>query len=405
METQREFDVVLYGATGFTGKQAALYYAANVPRTQTRWALAGRSLDKLELLRKQLGDGFEDLPLLCADSHDSQALRAMTARCQVVQTTVGPYARYGEELVKACIETGTDYVDITGETPWVRHLIDSYHAQAQAAGVRIVNFCGVDSVPSDLGAFLLASVARSKGDMLGPVQGLFNLRGGGLNGGTLASALNMLESGQLALAQKPFLLNPGSEQDRIGPIDQKSVNWNADFWVWTTPFVMAPVNTRVVRRSEALYRLAGMPYGPDFKYDEAMWMDELLPAASLGIAGTSLLMDEVVKLPAVLKLLKQYGPKPGEGPSEAVMNRSNMSVWFSARTRGGHTLKASFFAEGDPGNRVTVKLLSESALTLVHARHELPSEFGGGILTPATALGQPLITRLRAAGIKIDVKP
>ncbi|HEY9843525.1 MAG TPA: saccharopine dehydrogenase NADP-binding domain-containing protein, partial [Candidatus Obscuribacterales bacterium] len=153
--SQREFDVVLYGASGFTGKQTARYFAENVPLDQVRWALAGRSLDKLELVRKGLGEEFAELPLLVADSQDHAALRELCARTGVMLTTVGPYASYGEPLVRACVENGTDYVDITGETPWIRHLIDSYHSRAERKGVRIVNCCGVDSIPSDLTTYLL----------------------------------------------------------------------------------------------------------------------------------------------------------------------------------------------------------------------------------------------------------
>lgn len=403
--SDREFDVVLYGASGFTGKQAAKYYAENVPRSQVNWALGGRSRDKLELVRRGLGAGFEDLPLVVADSGDVDALRAMAANTRVVQTTVGPYAQYGEGLVRACVETGTDYVDITGETPWVRHLIDTYHARAERKGVRIVNFCGVDSIPSDLPTFLMAQEVKARGETLGAVQGLFGLRGAGLNGGTLASLINLAESGQLDQASRPFLLNPGEEQVRNQPEDQKSLRWDPEFWTWTAPFMMAPVNTRVVRRSEALYRHSGKPYGSDFSYQEAMWLDEIVPATGLMVSGLSLAMEELVKLPAVTGLLRRFGPKPGEGPSEEVMEKSSLSVWFYGRTNTGRKVKARFACAGDPGNRVTVRLLSESALTLIHARDRLPEAFPGGVLTPATGLGMPLIERLRAAEVRLDFIP
>lgn len=403
MTDEREFDVVLYGATGFTGKQAALYYAAHVPRSQVKWALAGRSLDKLELVRKGLGAGFENLPLIVADSSDSQALREMTARTRVVQTTVGPYARYGEPLVRACVETSTDYVDITGETPWIRHLIDTYHSRAERKGVRIINCCGVDSIPSDISNFLLVREAQRRyGEDLKQVLGLFRFRGSGLNGGTLASAINLVESGQMEQAARPYLLNPGEEQIRSHPPDRKGLRWDPDWWVWTSPFFMAPVNTRIVRRSEALYRRAGQAYGPEFIYEEAMWSDELLPSTSLAVAGVTSVMEELVRVPQVIQMLKKVGPKPGEGPSEEVMEKSSMSCWFRGRTTAGRKVKVHFFCQGDPGNRVTVKLLSESALTLIHHRDELPQAFGGGVLTPATALGDPLVERLRAAGVTLD---
>lgn len=402
MSSEREFDVVLYGASGFTGKQAALYYAANVPRDQVKWALGGRSRDKLELVRAGLGAGFEDLPLVVADSSDMDALRTLANRTRVVQSTVGPYAKYGEPLVRACVEAGTDYVDITGETPWVRHLIDNYHARAERKGVRIINFCGVDSIPSDLTSYLMVREAQEQlGEDITSTLGLFSLRGGGLNGGTLASMINMLESGQFEHAEKPYLLNPGEEQIRSQPKDQKGLRWDPEFWTWTAPFVMAPVNTRVVRRSEALYRQSGQPYGRDFTYQEAMWIDELLPTTSLAVTGVGMVMEEILKLPSVVNLLKKYGPQPGDGPSEEVMENSSLSCWFRARSKSGHMVKGHFFSKGDPGNRVTVKLLSESALTLIHEREALPSAFSGGVLTPATGLGEPLIARLRAAGVTL----
>lgn len=405
MTEAREFDIVIYGASGFTGKQATLYFAAQVPQNKVRWALAGRSQSKLEALRQSLGEAFAELPILIADSQDAQALRELGARTRVVMTTAGPFARYGELLVKACIETGTDYLDITGETPWIRHLIDTYHARAERKGVRIVNCCGVDSIPSDLTTYhLVRQTKELYGEEMSSVQGLFSFRGAGLNGGTLASMLNLAESGQLDQLSRPYLLNPGEEQIWSRPLDQAGIRWDPEWWVWTSPFFMAPVNTRIVRRSEALYRLAGQAYGPQFIYQEAMWSDEVIPSKSLAVSGVTLAMSELVRLPVFTRLLSQFGPKPGEGPSEEVMNQSSMSVWFRGKTTSGRKVKGHFFCKGDPGNKVTVKLLSESALALVENREELPQVMAGGILTPAVALGDILVKRLQRAGVTLDFR-
>ncbi|MGV3523761.1 MAG: saccharopine dehydrogenase family protein [Candidatus Sericytochromatia bacterium] len=401
--SEREFDVILYGASGFTGRQCARYFAEQVGH-RLNWALAGRNRTKLVQVRNDLGEAFADIPLLEAEASDRDALQDLAERTQVVLTTAGPFARYGEKLVAACVEAGTDYVDITGETPWVRHLIDTYHADAEAKGVRIVPFCGVDSIPSDLSVCNLAQMTEALlGEGLVSVQGLFQMRGG-FNGGTLASMLNMIESGQMDLLEKPYLLNPDGMTRSGGPADQVGVRWDPHWWTWTAPFVMAPVNTRVVRRSEALYRQADQAYGPEnFQYQEAAWANEILPAKSLLLAGAQLALSELVRLPAVLKWVKAKGPQPGEGPSEASMDGGFLSAWFRGTTTSGQVVTSRFFCEGDPGNRVTVKLLCESALLLAEQRDDLPESFPGGVLTPATGLGTALVDRLQDAGVQIDI--
>lgn len=402
MSHTRELDIVIFGATGFTGQQTCRYFAENVPRSQTRWAIAGRSEAKLQELRAQLGAGFEDLPLLVADALEIDALRELTARTQVILTTAGPYSKHGSLLVKACIDTQTDYVDITGETPWVREMIDTHHARAQRRGVRIIHCCGVDSIPADLIALWLSREAQSRwGEGLHSMKALYQLRGG-FNGGTVDSMLNVADQEQLKQLAQPYLLNPGEEQIRQGEPDQAGLRWDAYWWTWTAPFLMATVNTRVVRRSEALYRLQGDAYGEGFSYQEAAWFDEVLPLKSLAMAGGSLLANKLVQNKRVRNWLKGRLPQAGEGPSEASMASGYLSVWYHAHTPSGQSLQAQFYSPGDPSNRSTVKMLSESALMLVHNRDELPEAFPGGILTPATGLGLGLVKRLQAAGITID---
>lgn len=401
----KEFDLVVFGATGFTGQQAAAYIAetteADPAASGLRWAIAGRNAEKLESVRASLGAAFAELPLIVADALDPDAMRAMAERTRVVLTTAGPYALYGDHLVRACVENGCDYVDITGETPWVRKLIDHHHQRAQRKGARIINFCGVDSIPSDLGTlFLVRETQRRLGESLKQVLGLFSAKAG-LNGGTAASFFNMIEQGQVDEIRKPYLLNPAEDQMRSAPADRLWPQWDRDWWVWTAPFVMAPVNTRVVRRSEALYRQSGEAYGPNFSYDEALWFNDFLPAKALMISGASLALSELAKFPPVLKQMKKFAPDPGEGPSEELMNSGFMAAWFRGKTESGQEVKARFFCKGDPGNRVTVKLLCESALMLA-LEDQLPDTFSGGILTPATALGPHLITRLQAAGVTFE---
>lgn len=408
MDTSREFDILIFGATGFTGHQASLYFAEHVPLDSTRWALAGRNLKKLQERRAELIEAFPDrpelsqLPLVVADAHDLPSLREMCARTRVVLTTAGPFSMYGENLVRICIESGCDYVDITGETPWVRHLIDTYHARAVRQGVRIINFCGVDSIPSDMMTLFLArEVQKHLDEDLISLKGYFQLRGG-FNGGTIASMFHMAETGALAEVSQPFLLNPGEERLKRFPKDPVGIAWDKDWWAWTTPFIMAPINTRVVRRSEVLYRHEDDPYGPNFSYQEYAWCDEVLPTKALTLSGIQLMISELMQIPGVVKAAKDKGPQPGEGPSQQAMDEGYLSVWFKGVTASGQKIKARFFSQGDPANRTTVKLLSESALMLVHNRDELPEEFEGGILTPATGLGLGLMNRLQAAGIKVD---
>ena len=400
----RKFDIILFGATGFTGHQASLYFAEHVPLSQTRWALAGRNLEKLEQRKSELVALYPELSaleLVVADAHDLPSLREMCTQTRVVLTTAGPFAMYGENLVRICIESKCDYVDITGETPWVRHLIDTYHARAVRQGVRIVNFCGVDSVPSDMMTLYLArEVQEHLDEDLVDLKGYFQMRGG-FNGGTLASMIHMAETGRLAEVGQPFLLNPGEERLKKNPKDPRGISWDKDWWMWTSPFLMAPINTRVVRRSEVLWRHEDDPYGPNFRYQEYAASNEIIPTKALTISGVQLMVSELLRIPAVVKGAKEQLPQPGEGPSEESMKKGSLSVWFKGLTASGQKIKGHFLSDGDPSNRSTVRMLSEAALTLIHNREELPEELEGGILTPATGLGLGYMDRLKATGIRV----
>lgn len=406
--TQPSYDVVLYGATGFTGRQAAWYFAENVDSTKVRWALAGRNLRKLETLKANLGPDFEHVDLLVADSTDLDSVERMVSKTRVLLTTAGPYALYGKPIVAACVKHGVDYVDITGETPFVRDLIDEHHAEAESKGIKIIPFCGFDSVPSDLGAlFVVEHMKKVLGQPCKEVKAFFKMKSG-LNGGTLASVLNLLDSRQLEQLADPFLLNPSnrqSDEERKRNPDQKHAQFDKDLGRWTAPFLMAPVNTRVVRRSHALFSEYGSSYGNHFSYHESLDIGEKKRFKASMIASGQSLFEGLGKIGGVRSLLRRMGPKPGEGPTEAEMNGGFFRCILIGKTEDGQIVRARMQGAGDPGNRNTVKMLCESALCLALQRDELPGGARrGGILTPATGLGFVLIERLKAAGVSLEIE-
>jgi short subunit dehydrogenase-like uncharacterized protein len=396
-----EFDIVLYGATGFTGQQAAHYLARRAP-AGLRWAVAGRSAAKLEALAEATGAAGA----VVADSTRPETIDAMVARARVVATTAGPFSRYGTPVVEACAEHAVDYVDITGETPWVRELIDRFHHRAAASGARLTPFCGFDSVPSDLGALLVVDhLRRAYGEATRRVSASFRLRGG-LNGGTLATLLEKGESGGMRRAMEdPFLLNPPDRRGDEAARDRAGVEFDADRGVWLAPFFMAPINTRVVRRSAALAAQFGEPYGPNFGYDEAL--ETSRRAMALAMSALSRATPRVAGSRLARAALRKLGPAPGQGPSERAMDHGFFTTRLVGESESGRKVMATLRRHGDPGNRVTVAILCESALLLALApRERLPGGAArGGVLTPATALGLPLVDRLRDAEFELDVGP
>jgi short subunit dehydrogenase-like uncharacterized protein len=375
----RDFDVVLYGATGFTGRQTAVYFAEHAP-SGLRWAVAGRNRAKLEALHASA-------PILVADSSDPSAIDAIVARTRVLLTTAGPFALYGNALVDACVRFGTHYVDITGETPWVRTLIDRYHQKASAEGTRIIPFCGFDSIPSDLGAML---IFQALGPQTSEVKAFFQLRGG-LNGGTLASAVNMYESGSYHAAANPFLLSPSiTRAPRDLEHDPVKAIYDADIHAWAAPFVMGSINTRVVRRSCEIQ-------GIDFAYQEYTKVKGHFAASTLAAGGA--LFQSLLRSSTMRGLIQKVSPAPGEGPSVDTMDHGWFRCTLFGKTSDGRTAQGLIAGQGDPGNRVTVKCLCESALAL--ALDELPPR--AGVLTPSTGIGEALVNRLRARGIEIKL--
>lgn len=385
----RDYDVVVFGASGFTGRLVAEYLsgAADKPR----WAIAGRNREKLEAL------GF-GVPVLIADAHDRAALDDVASRTRVVCTTVGPYTQYGSDLVAACADAGTHYCDLCGELPWLRRMIDEHHERARSTGARIVSSCGFDSIPSDLGTWALQQEFTSRyGRPASSVTALFGETSGGLSGGTVASGLTTarLASEDRAVRKllgNPYALDPDPDAPRPPAPDDKAPGWDPRLGMFTVPFVMAPYNTRIVRRGHAL---AGFPWGEDFVYREAM----STPGNARGLvmaAGFTAGLGAIafaLKRPRLREMLAERAPKPGEGPSEEQRRRGHWKARFVAESNGDRLVYIAA-DRADPGYGSTAKMLGESALCL--ALDDLDAE--AGLLTPSVAMGGKLLARLRRAG-------
>lgn len=409
MSTHHLYDVVLYGATGFVGRQTVAYFAAHpdVAASGLRWALAGRNLVKLKSIQSSC-PGAAGAGIVVAAADDVPALEALAKSARVVLSTAGPFALYGSALVAACVKHGTHYVDITGETPWVSGLIARHHDQAAQDGTRIVPFCGFDSVPSDIGSWLMtrAMLARHQTPCV-DVKAAFSMRGG-FNGGTLASVLNIMGSPDAQLVKDPFLLNPkGQHPQPTGHRDPLLPGYDADFKAWLGPFFMGLINTRVVRRSAAL-----LAYHSDFHYQEYLRVGSGpvagVAATSLGV-GTAFGMTvgaAALGFSPVRRLAATLMPKPGEGPSEASMNTGSFACELVGKSAAGQVLRGRIQDQGDPGNRATTKMVCEAALCLALNADQLPGcSSYGGVLTPASALGDVLVDRLRSAGMTLAVDP
>jgi short subunit dehydrogenase-like uncharacterized protein len=407
MSDHRDLDVVLYGATGFVGRLVAEHLAAHAP-SGVRVGLAGRSPDRLRALRSLLGPDAASWPLITADAADAGALAALAAAGRVVVTTVGPYQRYGEGLVAACADAGTHYCDLTGEVLFVRRTIDRHHQRAVDTGARIVPSCGFDSVPSDLGVHLLhrQAVQDGAGDLEEVTLQVVSLRGGA-SGGTIDSMRVQLEelSADRSLRRivaDPYALSPdraaepdlGDERDGFGI-------GRDDTGAWTGPFVMAGYNTRVVRRSNALL---GWAYGRRFRYREVIryGRSPLAPLTAAAVTGGLGAMAAGMAFGPSRSVLDRLLPKPGQGPSEQTRRSGRFAVEIHARTSSGARYRARVAAEGDPGYQATSVMLGQSALCLALDGDRLPER--AGVLTPATAMGDPLVDRLRTCGFTLDVQ-
>jgi short subunit dehydrogenase-like uncharacterized protein len=408
----RTFDLVLYGATGFVGRRAAAYLAQLQSRRKLRWAIAGRDEAKLEALRAELIASVHarGVPpaVVVAESSDAKAVDAMARATRVLITTAGPFALYGDAIVDACVRHRTHYADITGETAWVRGLIDRHHAHAARDGTRIVPFCGFDSVPSDLGTLLLVRhIQRAFGAPCVEVTAYFQMMGG-FNGGTLATNAHRYEAGEVEAGRDPFLLSPRNRHSAAeieSNRDPRGAHYDDAIGTWVAPFVMGPINTRVVRRSAALNAQRGEPYAPSFHYQEFTKLEPpLAQAKARALAAAMTGFDAAMKNSAARLLLGAVLPKPGEGPSERTMTSGWFTTELVGRTADGRSARARFAFAGDPGNRATLRMLCEAGLSLAFDGPKLPGGAAcGGVLTPATALGDALVPRLRAAGFEISI--
>lgn len=409
----REFDIVLYGATGFVGKLTAEYLAK--AGGDARIALAGRSPDKLLAVRETLGEKPQGWPLITADASRPSTLNAMAARTQVVVTTVGPYAKYGLPLVAACAAAGTDYADLTGEPNFMRESIDLYHKQAVDTGARIVHSCGFDSIPSDLSVYALFRRATEEGSgELVDTTFVVRRLAGGFSGGTYASIAGVIRAmaGDAEVRRSmedPYTLTPDRRAEpELGP--QSDLPWRRGgeiapelSGIWTTGFLMGPVNTRVVRRSNALQDWA---YGRRFRYAECQSLGSsvVAPVASalatgVGAAVTGLGSRFLDKVPE--KVIEWVLPEPGTGPSERTRESGHYTVETYTTTTTGARYRATISQKGDPGYKATSVLLGESGLALALDRDKLSSLHG--VLTPAAAMGDALLARFPAAGVSLEI--
>jgi short subunit dehydrogenase-like uncharacterized protein len=404
--SKREFDVIVWGASGFTGELVVEYLArAYGVGGELNWAIAGRNLDKLEQVRDNYlpQNQREHLPILIADSSDPASLARLVARTRVVCTTVGPYSKYGTPLVAACAEAGTDYCDLTGEVQWMARVIPDYQGMAEASGARIVQPCGFDSIPFDMGTwYLQQAMLERHGVPACQVKGRVGRNRGAASGGTIASIMNLMEEAKhdpsiRRLVANPYALYPPGIPAGQDGRDQSNARFDPDFNQWTSPFIMAVVNTRVVRRSNALL---GFPWGKDFRYDEAVLNRSRLEAIRNAIAsGVGM---AALAIGPTRKLAQRFLPAPGEGPSRKQREAGYYELFF----HGVHPsdrdkdMRVKVTGDMDPGYGSTAKMLGESAVCL--AKDKLG--VGGGFWTPASALGEQLHKRLvEKAGLTFEV--
>lgn len=393
MNQSRTYDIIIWGASGFTGRLVAEYlykkYGAN---KELKWAMGGRNEGKLEEVRAAVAD--DSVPLVIADSHDEASLDAMTKRAKVICTTVGPYAKYGAPLVAACVKNQTHYCDLAGEPPFIREMIDKHHDTAKANGVKIVHSCGFDSIPSDLGVLYAQEQAKKTyGEYAAKVSMRVHDFAGELSGGTYASLSNNIEMAMqnrdiLKVLMHPYGLNPTVEQSGPDTPGIQSVVYDETAKTWIAPFMMEAINTRIVRRSHAL---EGFPYGENFSYDEAIkggdGEEGKKKAQKIAFQAAALAARPGTPEKAIMD---ERMPKPGEGPDQAAREAGYFNCHLYLSLSDGKLAKGIVTGDMDPGYGSTSKMLAESAVCL--AKDDLPEM--AGILTPATAMGAPLVDRL-----------
>jgi len=410
MTTNKEFDLIVFGATSFVGQILCDYLVNACTEANLTWAMAARSESKLEELKTKLGAKAESVPSLLADSADEISLQLLCNKTSVVISTVGPYALYGELLVKVCAETGTDYCDLTGEAPWIRLMIERYADTAQRTGARIVNSCGFDSIPSDLGVMYLQDQAiKQFGSMCPTVKMRVMTMKGGASGGTIASGINMYKevSGNPTLQAEmkdPYSLCPQNHKFNLKQ-HQVDVEFDEAFDSWVGPFIMEAINTRIVFRSNALRQ--GGSYSNSFRYDEGTLTgtgkkgEKTARRISLGTR----LAPKFLSLSLVRNFLVKFVlPKPGEGPTKDEQDNGHYDLRFLGRTENNQQINVKVTGDRDPGYGSTAKMLAQAAISL---RRDLDKrDSPGGFWTPATVFDNKLLDRLRAhAGMTFELIP
>ncbi len=386
-----EFDLVLHGATGFTGQLAAKEIARTAD-SGLRWAISGRSEPKLQALGGQLG-----ATSIVTDSTDPAACERLVARTRVVLSCAGPYQLYGTPLLAACAASGTHYADLSGELGWMWEMIQSHDAIARRTGAALLPASGFDSVPSDLAVLTLVRELQQKNLPVNDLAGFYRLKGG-LNGGTLATGIVQSTRYEPEDLAHPFLLDPDPQQSweyRVQPPSRKETFSVPALNGYAAPFVMAPVNERVIRRSAALSDAAGRSYGNDFSYSEFMRTSDLNKAKQ--IAFGMKVGDWALRKPLGRKIMQRFGPTPGTGPSEQTRTNGFVELTVLAGNLAQPDARVDWFFPGDPGNTVTVRCLAQIGLALCAGEAR-----DAGLLTPAHALGERLVERLRERDALLD---
>ena len=397
---QRDYDIIVWGATGFTGKLVTRYMEQNYTQGNLKWAVAGRNKTKLNSL------GLSEENILIADSDDQESIDQLVQKTRVILTAVGPYARYGSGLVAACAKHGTHYCDLTGEVYWMRRMIEEYSSMAKDSGAKIVHTCGFDSIPSDLGTYFLQQAMMERfGVQANHVKYRSVAFKGGFSGGTADSMMAMMENAErdpvvLEIGKDPYALNFTSRGPDSNDLD--TAFYDEDFDAWIAPFIMAQINTRVVRRTNELLEFK---YGKDFRYDEGMLISKG-PSGFIGANIAAMGMKASTGLSGfkpTRKLLQKLLPKPGEGPSEETIKTGFFTIKLIAKHpyESQKNLIGTVTGDQDPGYGSTAKMLAESALAL--AQDDLPVE--GGFWTPASAMGDALLKRLPLhAGVNFTIE-
>lgn len=414
MKNNKKYDLIVFGATGFTGNLVVEYLIQNygIHNSKFKWTIAGRDKNKLKNLKEsfiRIDPNSVEIDTFIADSYDSKSLDIMTASCNVIISTVGPYLDNGLSLIKSCVKNKTNYCDLTGEVPFIRESIDIFHEEARKNKCRIIHSCGFDSIPSDIGVLFLQKNCLDKYDKLCEKVNLY-VEGikGGLSGGTIASMESIMKYLRLnpekrSVLKSPFSLYPDVIMSN-GLQEQvlKSIRWDRSIKKWTCPFLMSGINTRIVRRTNAI---TGFSYGKNFNYNEMSSYNK----GFNGFFNALMMLITLVALQIIIRskllfivLKKMVLPKPGEGPSINKMRNGFFRMKIIGFTDLLTKIIVTINGDSDPGYSATAKMLTETAISMILNEDKLPKAYG--VLTPASGIGLVLIDRLKDKGISFTVE-